>query len=81
MVAQINALLTKSISKPTSRQKNLSRVQNVNMVLNALVKRIAVKRSHVQTMLIITFKYFVVSCNIDFFVYIVSITGLVLSQS
>ena len=45
--AQINALLTKSISKPTSHQKKASRMQNVNMVLNALVRKLAVKRSHV----------------------------------
>ena len=34
--------------------KKLSRVQNANMVLNALVERIAVKCFHVQTMLIIS---------------------------
>ena len=58
--AQINALLTKSISKPTSHQKKASRMQNVNMVLNALVRKLAVKCSHVhctkKTILIITLK-------------------------
>ena len=41
-------------------KKKGSRLQSANMVLNALVKRIAVKCSHVQTMLIIIFKYSVV---------------------